>query len=141
MLWSVARPQIASSQTPLVLGANAPRFELEGLVTAARRQRSVVEAHRQLATPTMIGSLTTTVARGGDAFLVTHEAPLAMCLAARQPGVRPLWAVDRRRLRTDMAAIGANLLVVDPAGLSFYAVQQLLEEFLRTERVCPETLK
>ena len=75
------------------------------------------------------------------AVLLTSEPAAAACLANRLPGVRAMTAGDAATLTALNAtaqAIGANLLIVDPAGKSPFAMKQWIERFCQgAPRACP----
>ncbi len=84
---------------------------------------------RQLAAPATVG------------LLLTSEPAAAVCLSNRLVGVRAMAAGDAGTLTALGAtarAIGANLLVVDPAGRGLHAMKQLIDRFCQgAPRACP----
>jgi hypothetical protein len=84
---------------------------------------------KQLAAPATIG------------LLLTSEPAAAVCLSNRLAGVRAMAAGDAGTLTALGAtarAVGANLLIVDPAGRGPFAMKQLIDRFFEgAPRVCP----
>ncbi len=74
-------------------------------------------------------------------LLLTAEPAAAVCLSNRLAGVRAMAAGDAGTLTALGAtaqAIGANLLIVDPAGRGPFAMKQLIDRFCQgTPRTCP----
>ena len=75
--------------------------------------------------------------------LLTPHAAAGLCLANRLPGVRADRAAStRRRSPRRRAAVGANLLVVDPRAGTFFQLKQMITEFCRGGvRPCPEVFR
>jgi hypothetical protein len=74
--------------------------------------------------------------------LLTADPTAAACLANRLAGVRAMAAGDAgtmNALGAAAQAIGANLLIVDPAGRGPFAMKQLIDRFCQgAPRDCPE---
>jgi hypothetical protein len=76
------------------------------------------------------------------AIVVTAHPAAALCLANRHAKVRAILGTRADSVAGDAAAVGANLLIIDPAGLGFFAVKQIADRFLRGgPRECPEVFK
>lgn len=90
---------------------------------------TIDEFGKQLVAPTTVG------------VLLTSEPAAAVCLSNRLTGVRAMAAGDAGTLAALAAsarAIGANLLVVDPAGRGPFAMKQLIDRFCQgAPRTCP----
>jgi len=70
--------------------------------------------------------------------LWTRHAAVGLCLANRRAGVRAVLATSVRATAAAVAAVGANVLVVDPAAGTLYERKQVLREFcLGGLRECP----
>jgi hypothetical protein len=71
--------------------------------------------------------------------LLTPHTAAALCLANRLPGVRAILGSEAKGLPEDAAAVGANVVIVNPEKHSPYQLQQLIEKFYRggVQR-CPE---
>jgi hypothetical protein len=74
-----------------------------------------------------------------QAVLLTDQTAAALCLANRQPGIRAILATGVDAVCRDTQAVGANLLVVSPGGLSAYQVGCMAREFCHQGVLsCPE---
>ncbi|MGD0899044.1 MAG: hypothetical protein ABR915_14490 [Thermoguttaceae bacterium] len=72
---------------------------------------------------------------------MSHTAA-GLCLANRHPGVRAVLATDLAGTAAATAAVGANVLVVDPLGATAFQQRRIAGEFCRGgARACPEALK
>ncbi|MGW8256291.1 MAG: hypothetical protein ACWGMZ_02275 [Thermoguttaceae bacterium] len=75
-------------------------------------------------------------------ILLTPYTASALCLANRLSGVRAILATDAKRLARDIAAVGANLLVVDPQSIGFFKLSQLAGAYCRGGvKNCPEVFR
>jgi ribose 5-phosphate isomerase RpiB len=75
-------------------------------------------------------------------LLWTRHTAVGLCLANRHAGVRAVLANGVTATAAAVAAVGANVLVVDPAVGTAYEKKQLLRDFcLGGIRQCPEALK
>jgi hypothetical protein len=69
-----------------------------------------------------------------------HAAGL--CLANRLRGVRAVTGVEASAVAAATAAVGANLLVVDPLAGSFFPLKQMVTEFCRGGGCpCPDAFR
>ena len=74
--------------------------------------------------------------------LLTRHAAAGLCLANRLPGVRAVGGIDAPAVAAASAAVGANLLVVDPRTGTFFQLKQAITEFARGGvRPCPEVFR
>jgi hypothetical protein len=72
------------------------------------------------------------------ALLTPHWAA-GLCLANRRPGVRAVPGLDAPAAAAATAAVGANVLLLDPGGGTMFQWKQMLGEFCRGGvRPCPE---
>ncbi len=75
-------------------------------------------------------------------LLWTRHTAAGLCLANRHAGVRAVLATGAAATAAAVAAVGANVLVVDPAVGTAYEKKQILRDFcLGGIRQCPEALK
>jgi hypothetical protein len=75
-------------------------------------------------------------------LLLTRHVAAALCLANRNAGVRAITGIDARLVAKDAAAVGANLLLIDPSGGNTFRLRQAVAEFCRGGvRPCPENIK
>ena len=86
--------------------------------------------------------LAAAVAQGQLGVLWTRHTAAGMCLANRHAGVRAVLAGSVSATAAALAAVGANVLVVDPTAGTAYEKKQILRDFcLGGIRECPEALK
>lgn len=73
----------------------------------------------------------------GTAVLFCDDPVLACCVANKVPGVRAaaVWTVPQAERA--VAQVGANLLVVEMAGRTYYEFRELLRLCCRTPAACP----
>lgn len=70
--------------------------------------------------------------------LATPYVPAALCLTNRLAGIRAVIGLDARTVAADTASVGANLLVVNPAGLGLFQLRQLVIRFYQEPKhECP----
>ncbi len=70
--------------------------------------------------------------------LLTSHVAAAVCLANRLPGVRAVAGANPAAVAADAAAVGANLLAVDPRAVTFFQLKRMAAEFCRGGvRPCP----
>ncbi|NLX99427.1 MAG: hypothetical protein GXY83_25100 [Rhodopirellula sp.] len=75
-------------------------------------------------------------------LLLTKHTAAAVCLANRLPGVRAVLGADVATVAVDTAAVGANLLVVDPGRSGLFHSRQIIGQFYRQgPRECPDVFK
>jgi hypothetical protein len=82
--------------------------------------------------------------RQGDALgvLLTRHAAAGLCLANRLAGVRAIGGIEAPAVAAASAAVGANLLVIDPRTGTFFQLKQAITEFARGGlRPCPEVFR
>ena len=74
------------------------------------------------------------------AIVTSHPAP-ALCLANRLQGVRAIGPDTVENVSREAKGIGANLIVVDPAGRGIFETRQIIREFyLGGPYECPVAL-
>jgi hypothetical protein len=127
----------------LVLVAARTRRDPAALVRAMADQGVGVESHSSdcliKATDQLAGELAKPNTLG---LLWTRHTALGLCLANRHPGVRCVLAGDVASTAAAVAAVGANLLMLDPASGTPYQHKQIVGDFcLGGVRPCPEDLK
>jgi hypothetical protein len=72
------------------------------------------------------------------AVLLTSRPAVALCAANRRRGVRAAWGWNPAAAVEATKAIGANLLVVDPAAQSVFQLRRMIREFVHGGRAeCP----
>ena len=74
--------------------------------------------------------------------LLSRHAAAGLCLANRLPGVRAITGSDSPAVAAAAAAVGANLLALDPQAGSFFQLKQMITEFGRGGvRPCPAVFR
>ncbi len=93
--------------------------------------------------PDILQEMATRLAGGAcQGMLLTDQTAATLCLANRHPGVRAILATGVNTVRGDIEAVGANLLVVSPRGLTAYQLGSLAREFCQAgARPCPENYR
>ena len=72
-------------------------------------------------------------------MLVTKHTAVGLCLVNRHPGVRAVLGFDTAIAASDVASVGANLLVVDSGAMEPFQLKQMATQFCRGgPAVCPE---
>jgi len=75
-------------------------------------------------------------------LLLTRHIAAALCLANRHRGVRAASGIDAPSLAAAADAVGANLLVVNPAEMAAARLRQTIIEYCRGgPRACPAVLR
>ena len=106
----------------------------EGFAVEPRRVDCLIAATDQLAGELRPG--------GTLGVLLTGHAAAALCLANRLAGVRAVRAATVEGVSADAEAVGANLLVVDPAAQGSFPTRQMVLRFLRTGPwECPQVFR
>ena len=74
--------------------------------------------------------------------VLTSRRAVALCLANRLDGVRAISGNDAAEVAQSAELVGANLLVIDPAGKGLIPLKRMVLEFRRAGvRECPEVLR
>jgi hypothetical protein len=74
--------------------------------------------------------------------LLTPHVAAGLCLANRRDGLRAVGGGDAPAVATAAAAVGANLLVVNPGAGTFFQLKQMVSEFCRGGvRPCPAVFR
>jgi len=75
-------------------------------------------------------------------LLLTRHTAAGLCLANRLPALRAVSGTDALAVGAAVAAVGANLLVLDPAAVGPFHLKRIASEFCRGgARPCPEVFK
>ena len=132
-----------TDRTRLVLVAARTRRDPAALARAMADRGVNVESHTAdclvKATDQLAGELKQSNTLG---LLWTRHTALALCLANRHLGVRGVLVGDVSATAAAVAAVGANLLVLDPAAGTPYQHKQIVGDFCHGGvRPCPEDLK
>jgi len=125
-----------------LLIAATPPCDAVPLVSAIRGEadvttvpcNNVIESIEQLAASLAPGNCL--------AVLLTSDAEAALCLANRHRGVRAVSAQSASTVTQSAAAIGANLLIADPADRNVHEMAKMVRAFVRGGcRTCPGSLR
>ncbi len=124
----------------LVLIVNGKGFDAAPLVDVLGRDGVAVE---QQAVDCLIAATDRLAAEVVKAstlgVLVTPHWAAGLCLANRRPGVRAVPGFEASAAAAATAAVGANVLVLDPNSGTMFQWKQMLSEFCRGGvRPCPE---
>jgi hypothetical protein len=133
----------AAGAVRLVLVAHGRRFDPSSLVAAIKAGSIQVAQHAEDCIMASADLLAAEVAKPNTlgAVLTRHTAA-ALCLANRLPGVRAVLGLDAAKAAAAAEAVGANVLVADPAGGSFFWLKQMIDVFCRAGvRTCPEVFE
>jgi hypothetical protein len=105
----------------------------DGLAVQSESTDCLIEATEKLASAAAAGAL---------GVLWTRHTAVGLCLANRRRGVRAVLATSVAATAAAVAAVGANVLVIDPTIGTTYEKKQVLRDFcLGGIRECPEALK
>jgi hypothetical protein len=126
----VAQVALVAVGTPIDPEPLAKTLQRDGASVATEKLDCVI-----VACDTLAGR----IAAGGTlGVLLTAHTAAALCLANRKAGVRAVLGVRPDTIAADAAAVGANLLVIDPAAFGFFTLKQIVDRYLqRGCRPCP----
>ncbi len=128
----------------LALKTSGTDFDPTALAAALQREGFRVECSASdcliAATESLAAELTSSTDTHGVLF--TAHTAAGLCLANRLPGVRAIGGGTAPSVAAAAAAVGANLLVVDPRAGTFHQLKQSVAEFAAGGvRPCPEALR
>jgi len=128
---STISPEATNSS--LVLGVVETNFETSALLKALTNQKITVEQLARSGWKSVISELTTTVARDGRWGLLLTSAPaIALCAANRVSGVRACRGQSVAEVQHALKTFAANLLIVDPATVTYFSLKQMSTLFAQT---------
>jgi hypothetical protein len=127
----------------LALMTTGTDFDLASLVAALGREGFRVERSASDCLIAGVDALASEITKPDTlAVLVTPHTAAGVCLANRLAGVRAISGIDAPAVASASAAVGANLLVVDPRSGSFFQLKQAITEFARGGvRPCPDVFR
>lgn len=136
-------PAETAASLRLVLVTAGGRYDPTALIGRLAKESLDVESQRSdcliAATDLLAAEVTKPDTMG---LLLARETAAALCLANRHRGVRAVSAADPAGVSTAAVAVGANLLVIDPATVAFHQLKQTITEFCRHgPRPCPEVFR
>lgn len=122
-----------------VWGAAETNYESTRLIDALAREHIAIERLAQTGLMQVIHELSDEITKGGKpAVLLTGQAAVAVCLANRRRGVRAVLAQSVATTIQAVRAVGANLLIVDPAARTWFELNRLIGQFLAgAPYLCP----
>lgn len=127
-----------SGPSRLALGVAETRFEPATLIARLGRLAVTVDQVARIGLIGVVDELTERVRLGGErGLLLTGEPEAALCLANRVTGVRAAAARCHLGVRQARRAVGLNLLVIDPTGVSQHQLERAIREFCEGESICP----
>jgi ribose 5-phosphate isomerase RpiB len=74
------------------------------------------------------------------AVLFCEDASLACCVANKVPGIRAAAVATINQAVRAVSSLGANLLVIEPAGRTFFEFKQILRVCYSVPVVCPPSV-
>jgi len=142
LAYAAAKPQ-AVGGLRLVVVTVGNGLDLAPLVAALGNDAVAVEA---TASDCLIAATDRLAAEVGKphtlGLLLTRHTAAALCLANRHRGVRAVEGIDAPSVAAAAGAVGANLLVVNPAGMAVARLRQTIIEYCRGgPRACPEVFR
>ncbi len=95
-------------------------------------------AARRLTTTDLVAAIDAmtgrTIPSESRGIILTRETEVALCLANRRNCMRAALAANASDVARAIESIGANLLVVDPAGCSLHELLRIVKRFVSGER-------
>jgi ribose 5-phosphate isomerase RpiB len=128
-----------STAARLVLMTSGTDFESAALAAALTREGFTVEPTSSDCLIAATDQLAAEIASQDTlCVLLTKYVAAAMCLANRHRGVRAINCIDALTVVKTSAAVGANMLAIDPKAGGFFQLKQIVTEFTRGGvRPCP----
>jgi hypothetical protein len=140
IVYDASRHKPAHQPRRLLVVVHAGCCESASLVAALAQARLAVET-QHLSCLIAATDRLAEVLRDGQtaAVLLTAQPAAAMCLANRHRGVRAIRGNEAAIVAQEADAVGANLLVADPAVAGLYRLKQMIVAFCQdAPRTCPE---
>jgi len=127
----------------LVVTVVGSRFDARALTRAIQSEGIEIESRRADCVISATDQLAGDVGRPNTAGVVLSEHPaVALCLANRHRGVRAIWGIDADAVDVEAAAVGANLMVVNPEAARVFQFARMVHRFCRGgPRACPKDLR
>lgn len=139
---AVAEPNAECEKTSVLIVRNETKFDpatIGGQLAATERTFENVNEACVAKASELVGDK---ALDGGVAVLFTSHAAAALCVANRAKGVRAIRGDNADGVVKDAKAVGANVLIVDPAGKGSYVLANIVRAFLATsENACPDALR
>jgi hypothetical protein len=131
-----------SGLPPVLLVVGRTRHDPDAAVQVLRQAGVDVATETSDCMIASTDKLAAAVADRSLGLLWTRHTAAGLCLANRHAGVRAVLAMGVAATAAAVAAVGANVLVVDPTAGTAYEKMRILREFCQGGiRPCPEALK
>lgn len=135
-------PSRPSGDVRLVAVTHGERSNSSAVLAAINQEGVPVEAEAAdcliVATDRLAEAVADSDALG---LLLTRHTAAGLCLANRHAGVRAVTGPDAPAVLAAVEAVGANVLVLDPAQLTLFQLKKMVAGFFRGGvRVCPAEL-
>jgi hypothetical protein len=129
--YSLPARTVAKSRLPLALGVAETNYDASSLVQSIAGQGVPVERLAKTGLAQVIGELCAEASLGGKlGLMLTSETAAALCLANRRAGVRAVAATNVKATLQAVRSVGANVLVIDPAGRGAIELQRIVSQFV-----------
>lgn len=130
---------VAKPRLPLVLGVADTKYDAANLVQSVTREGATVERLAKTGLAQVVGEMCEEASMGGKlGLMLTSETVAALCLANRRAGVRAVAAASVIATPRAVRSVGANVLVIDPAGRGAFEMQRLVSQYIAgAPYVCP----
>lgn len=141
--YSGAESTASKPKKTLVCQAAETRFDSTALLEGLRRDNIGLEVASQTELTRAAAEMAERLARGGRLGLLLTDQPVAgLCLANRQRGLRAITSSKAGEVTEAARSVGANLLVLNPAGWSGFELKQCVARFVAAgPYACPERLR
>ncbi len=129
--YSLPAKTVAKSRLPLVLGAAETNYDASSLVQSIAGQGVPVERLAKTGLAQVVREMCEEASRGAKlGLMLTSETSAALCLANRRTGVRAVSATSVTATPRAVRSVGANVLVIDPAGRGAFELQRIVSQFV-----------
>jgi hypothetical protein len=117
-------------------------YEPASLTSALMAEGIGVERLPKVGLTGVVDELSEQIFKSGErGLLVTTHTAVAVCLANRHHGVRAVLGSNARATAEAVAAVGANLLVIDATGKSLFELRSMTRHLVQGGGVCPPAWK
>jgi len=143
LVYASGAPAASSGAIRLVMTVLDARFDTDPLARAIQGEGIEIDHRRADCLIAATDQLAGELGRPNTLGLVLSTDPAAaLCLANRHRGVRAIWGVDAKSVEADAAAVGANLMVVNPQAAGVPQLVRMVSHFCRGgPRECPQVLR
>lgn len=132
----------AAQAVHVVLAVADSSYQPAALTSALQAEGMGVERLLQVGLTAVVDELSQQIFKGGKrGLLITTQSAPALCMANRHHGVRAVLGTDSRATSEAMAAVGANLLVIDATGKSLFELRKLVRALMQSTGTCPPRWK